>query len=856
MAKKAGGANLDLINELNREQKQLNDIMNSSVSIAEKIMNQEKMIENSKRIQVEHARLLEEANKGNIELTKEEAKILDETLSKEKAINAELVKHQNYRKNIANVGGFIVDQAKSLWKILQDQDAEIKKTTLNLGMSGNRAKEMRLVFEQSIGAVNRLGGTIEDITKMQMGFAEETGKARVLSGEMLEDITAIGMSSGLGIENATKLAAQFEFMGVDVKNTLGFVQGVVETSERMGTNTTKVLKNVTDNFRKLGTFSFKNGVKAFGDMAVSAERTRVDMTTALNVAGAKRNLEDVIELAANLQVMGGNFAKMDPFQWLYMVRNEPEKLNDELSKMTEGMYTLKKNSKGVFERFISPADADRLRNVAKSLGIADEKMFEIAQKRLDLTNVGNQLNKLGLTGAQKELIEGAAILDEKTGKYQVSLAGHMVDISKLTKDQADAFKQEQKTLSDRAIEAQTFDVAFKNTINALKGALMPMLGIVNKALEKVRPLMDWISSWAGTSTGWIKAGASLLGAAIAWKGIMKAGSNWIESGNPLKGRSGGAGGIRGFMQSGNGAGSTAEGTGVKQLHGKDGRFVKGQNFKSGARSFGQSAGIGAAVGMAAVGVGAGIGLAAVGISKLADAMAKLTPEQAKTLNSIVTTLGIAVGVAAAATAAIIALGVGATITSPALLALGTSIIMIGGGIGIAAAGIGVMAGGMSMLVNSFKDVKGGDLMSMAGGIIAMAGGLALFANPISAVGLIAFTTVMGIMSLASLATARVADSMTNMGVALKGSAPDFIAIQNAIESISNAKTSGGGMIAELANLLKSPLKVEFAESSVKMVNDVTLNVDGEKLMRNTYDVNVAIRQHVEAKNGTGGHKFK
>src|SRR5690606_3728128 len=148
-----------------------------------------------------------------------------------------------------------------------------------------------------------------------------------------------------------------------------YVQGVVDTTERMGINTTKVLKNINSNYKRLTTFSFKNGTKAFKEMAISAESTRVSMDTAMNVVEATRNLESVIELGANLQVMGGEFAKMDPLAWLHMARNEPEKIQEQIGKMTTGLFTLRKNSEGIFEKFISPADRDRLANVAKSLGI-------------------------------------------------------------------------------------------------------------------------------------------------------------------------------------------------------------------------------------------------------------------------------------------------------------------------------------------------------------------------------------------------------------------------------------------------------------------------------------------------------
>ena len=93
------------------------------------------------------------------------------------------------------------------------------------------------------------------------GYADETGRARVLSSQMAEDILAVGKGTGLGVEQAAKLGAQFELMGFDARKTIDYVQGIVDTSERMGVNTTKVLKNLNDNFKRLNTYSFRSGSK-------------------------------------------------------------------------------------------------------------------------------------------------------------------------------------------------------------------------------------------------------------------------------------------------------------------------------------------------------------------------------------------------------------------------------------------------------------------------------------------------------------------------------------------------------------------------------------------------------------------
>ena len=721
-------------------------------------------------------------------------------------------------------------QLKIGWKYLMESDKAIKSTILSLGMAGSKADAMRASFEESAGYVAHLGGGLGDVSTIMQGFADGTGKARAMTESMVSDIAEIGYGTGLGIEQATKLGAQFEFMGLDARRTNEYVQGVVDTSERMGVNTTKVLKDITNNFKKLSTFTFQSGTKGFAAMAVSAEKTRVSMETALNVADATRNLESVIELGANLQIMGGEFAKMDPFEWLYTVRNEPDKLNAKISEMTTGMYTFKKNSEGVFEKFISPADRDRLTSVAKSLGISNEEMFEIAQKRLDLNKINQDMAGLGLTGREKELIEGAAFFDSKTGKYQVELAGRMEDISSLTKTQAAAFEVEQVSLKKRAEEAMTFEKAFKATIEELKATLLPLLKQVNSVLgwarEHISPMIESLTSG---SHPWLKVGALLLTAGTLLK-AASIGFGGVAAG--LKHRV--ASGVAGKT-----AGSLIPAAGTKGASG-----LAMQRAGIGAGAAGKGAGISkAGTGAAAAGIGLGIMLAAKGIGEMAEKMALLDKTQIWALPVTVAALSLSFFALAPA---ITAAGAAGTVGSLGLLAIGAAMVGIGFGVNLATKGIGQMAEGIGSMIEKAGESEG-SLFEIAGGIAAMAGAMALFT--VGGLGLPVFLATMGAITVGALASARMASNMEKMGTAMKGSKDDWVAVQNAIESISKANFRGGGVLADIAKLMKQPLKVQFADREVAIVSNITMEMDGDKIFQKSYRPTARIERDEAAKAG-------
>ena len=767
-------------------------------------------------------------------------KKIDELLKRHEEIEKSLKRQQHQQLLINNAKKQANVLLREGWKYLQESDKVIKSTILNLGMSGAKAEMMRTSFENSAQYVARLGGELKDVQSIMEGYADATGRARALSEETVKSVMQIGRGTGLGVEEATRLAAQFEFMGKDATSTLEYVQGVVDTSERMGVNTTKVLKDVSQNFKKLSTFTFQGGTKAFAQMAIDAERTRLSMETALNVAEATRGLEAVIELGANLQVMGGEFAKMDPLHWMYTVRNEPEKINNMISEMTKGLFTLRKQSDGTFERFISPADRDRLANVAKSLGISNEEMFQMAQRSAEISLMQRDLSRLGLNKEQKELVEGIATFDSKSGKMVVEIGRTAHAVSDLTSEQIKLFATEQKTLEERAKEARTFDETFRATINELKASLLPLLDAINGVLKWATPKLEWIAdkfNWLSQNWGgWGAAlsGAGLITAAILLKSVTT--SLGFVTKNLVAGLSKRMIGRKAFDAATRGGTSTAG----DFVYNKDGRPNVGATK---ARDVGRTnrmraAGsrnmmTGAGVGAAGLGIGAGIAAGAMGIAELAKAVKDVDVEKLKAMNNTLIIMGTTMA----------GLGIIGLFAGSGMIAFGAGVTLIGAGIGIAAAGIGFMAEGFGKLIESSKGA-GWELAQVGVGIAAIAGATALMGNPLSVLGLAKLGAVVGIMAAGTAATAIAANSIAKMGTAMQGTKEDFLAVERAVNAINSLDRKSSNMFTDLAKIMSQPLKVEFAENSGVFRSDITLQIDKTKFLNEVIDVDfIAKKTH-------------
>lgn len=691
---------------------------------------------------------------------------------------------------------------------LMESDKAIKQLNLQLGLSGGKADEMRANIQGAATYAQRLGVSVGDLAKAQAEFSDETQRTVALTEKEFKQITNIGKGTALGVESAGKLVAQFDLLGVSVQQSEKFVQGVVDTSERMGINATKVLKNISTNFKTLNTFSFKDGIKGMAKMSEYAEKFKVDINDSINSAKLARSLEGAIEMASQLNVLGGEFAKTDPFELLFLSRNDPAKYTKKLAELTKGMATLKKTEEG-FTLGINPQDQDRLKQAADALGVSYENLAESALrvKKVQLTR--QEMLGLNLTSEQKEYIEGISKFNENTGKMFVTINGLDKNIANLTSNDIKMLKQQDKTLEARAKDSQTFDEMLKNTMLEMKSALLPILKMINGVLTSVNEFKD---KFPNLTKGLGIAAGTLLAAFTAGKAIFAA-------------RTIAKGGIKGLFGLGSlGGGATADAAGGGAGGGGGGLISK----LGGAGGKAMAANL-AAVGAAAAGVGIGIGAAALGISKLATAMKELDGTQIWGLAGVVTAIGIAMSVVLVP--AILALGSAGTVGAVGLLAIGGAALGIGAGIGIAAAGIGFMADGIGKMIEKASNAN--NLFTVAAGIAAI--GTAMASLGVGGIlGVIGGGGALGmILAIASQADdlVKVGDAFKNISVVLNANAGQIERVEKAIANIASTKIDSNSMFAEIANLLSKPLKVEFADKSIAVKTDVTLEINRERLAK-------------------------
>jgi hypothetical protein len=84
------------------------------------------------------------------------------------------------------------------------------------------------------------------------------------------------------------------------------------------------------------------------------------------------------------------------------------------------------------------------------------------------------------------------------------------------------------------------------------------------------------------------------------------------------------------------------------------------------------------------------------------------------------------------------------------------------------------------------------------------------------------------------AISLVGNAFKELNAVLNASEEDFMKIESLISSIKSMNVNSGTVFSELANMLKTPLKVEWADKNVSLVSNITLEMEGTKIAQKMY----------------------
>jgi hypothetical protein len=376
----------------------------------------------------------------------------------------------------------LMSEVKSLGQLYNDQDNTVRRTAVNIGLMGKQQDQFRKTVYKSALATQRLGMDAKELATTYGSYVDNVGRLIPLTEKAAYALSEMAQGTSLGADGAAQMASSMEVFGMSIESTAKYVGDVVEMSEKMGVNSGKVLGTLSQNLKKAQTVRFKDGVKGMAKMAAMSTKLRMDMSAALGFAQDLWEPEKAIETAAQLQMMGGSFAKMaDPLQLMFLGRNDPAKLMENLANASASV--VKNMGDGTYD--IPTMELQRLREVAQATGMDFEQLVETAKTSARQKDISRMLNP-GMSKEQKEFIASIATYDKSKG-FVVTIDGKTKKVAELSSDMVNGMKEQAKTLEERAKSAQGFLSLIGNLLGSLKNLAFSFFAGMEKTL---RPFID------------------------------------------------------------------------------------------------------------------------------------------------------------------------------------------------------------------------------------------------------------------------------------------------------------------------------------------------------------------------------
>ncbi len=316
-------------------------------------------------------------------------------------------------KNVLSLG---LTGAKTILKDTAElQDDLLKSAKGAGGYVGEIGNMMMQGLSEAVIATSRLGVTVND-------FLDATESLMVNSERMAlysENTIYAGMEASMAYTKNSRIllenAENFRNVGLGLSDAAKAIEDIGKRSINMGLSAKATSETLIKNLGSLNQYGFQNGIKGLGKMVQEAQALKINMDDVLKVADKLYDPESAINLAANLQVVGGAFGDLsDPIKLMYDATNNVESLQTSIIGAARSLATYNAEQ-GRFE--VSGANLRRAKAMADALGISMGELTNMAVKGAAKFEAMSQLDMFPkLTDEQKEFVSNlATVKDGKVG---------------------------------------------------------------------------------------------------------------------------------------------------------------------------------------------------------------------------------------------------------------------------------------------------------------------------------------------------------------------------------------------------------------------------------------------------------
>lgn len=396
--------------------------------------------------------------------------------------NAKLEAEEAEEKAYANLS----QSTDKKWEVAEHQANEMG---ISFGYVGEQLDNFKKQMFMTQISVSKFGKKMEDVLKMQDNYSSTTGRNVQLSTQDFN--SAFAMGTFWGDDVVSQLDAGMEIFNQDVETSNHMFFKMHEEVSKMGLSSKKFGKDLVANLKLAEKYNFKNGVQGLMNMSKWAQNMRFNVSSMDGMLDKVQTggLEGIIKQAAELQVLGGNFAMgADPFAMAYESIMDPESYAKRMNSMLAGQGYMKEDGSVGF----GTTSVQLMRQYAESTGQDYKDVLNQARQQVKIGAIQSQLNpSMNFSEDQQAMIANKA--QYKDGQWMVNLGNKkdeqgndiLTNVNDITPEDLQLLIDNSgKTLEETAAESLSMQQKQAAIQEAMNSTLMNAYDFIKEEHEK------------------------------------------------------------------------------------------------------------------------------------------------------------------------------------------------------------------------------------------------------------------------------------------------------------------------------------------------------------------------------------
>lgn len=288
-----------------------------------------------------------------------------------------------------------------------EESAKSLNTKLGAGLESSAEmyrKKLSNIYLNNL----EFGFKYDDAGKLLGGLSTQMERMIPFSETITANALKLGMSLGETPEAMGKLIGDMTKYGLSQEKSLTVLNKTFATARAYGVDAKKLTATVSANIKMAATYGFKNGIEGLTKMAAQAQRLGMDIKKTQGFADSilEGGIEEAVKVSTELQMLGGsNGALANAESLYYMSLYDVEGLQTELAKANQSAVEFNETT-GEFK--ITGENALMLRQKAKLLGTSYDEVAQSAINMKKELTIAGKVDLDGLSESSRALVTSLA----------------------------------------------------------------------------------------------------------------------------------------------------------------------------------------------------------------------------------------------------------------------------------------------------------------------------------------------------------------------------------------------------------------------------------------------------------------